>query len=125
MSISQFFLATILIFTISYSVYLPMVLVLGRLRLADWVGYIVSAIAFAVLVLRLADIGIWFAAVGILLGPVGGAVLAQLTLREYRDGATVRGYFLVGSPPERVQNQLGWLRRGSSDADRTPPDGTA
>lgn len=87
----------------AFTVYL-----LGKLRLTDWFGYLMSAAVLALMPFRQWALWpplVWFSVLAVVIG----LVLAPRTLARWRSGELPTGIFIFGKTPEGVRNLL---RRG-------------
>ncbi|WP_028708281.1 hypothetical protein [Propionicicella superfundia] len=95
-------------------VYVLLVFIMGRIRLTDWLGYIVGVGAVVRAIWALTDTSVWAVVVGVPLAFIPAFLWARATVKAYRENPdmVLTGLFTVGRPPERVKNWPDQSRSG-------------
>lgn len=101
---------------LSYPVW---VLVMGRLRLTDWLGYTSLTAMILLVQFRIVDVSVWWL-VGTPVALALGMIPARRTLKRYYEELdfVAQGSFVVGHPPERVRDWPDWPWKKGADGSR-------
>jgi 4-amino-4-deoxy-L-arabinose transferase-like glycosyltransferase len=102
------------------ALYMPLVYLIGRIRLTDWLGYLVGAGTLVRAGWALADWSVWAVVIGSVVAFVPAFWWARATVQAFRNDPdmVLTGVFVVGRPPERVK---GWPDRSRPGRDKPSP----